>query len=107
MDSISASILNYITIQLYAYMATRRVFDGINRRRLMRKERRNREFSDIENFTSLLVSFVIAGIIFTGASELFPALATFNTPIWAVDFILIAAGYFIARSLGLLRNPYA
>ncbi|MDE1832829.1 MAG: hypothetical protein KGH58_00225 [Candidatus Micrarchaeota archaeon] len=107
MDPLYFNVLDYVTIQLYAYIVTRKIFERMNRRRLMRRERRNREFTDLENFTSLIVSFIIAGSIFSGISGLFPDIAALNAPIWLADLVLIGIGFFIARALGLLENPYA
>lgn len=104
--SFEADVLNYLVIQLYVYIATRHVFDRINRRREMRKARMNREFTDIENFAALLFSFLIGGIIYVGISDVFPALSLLSTPIWLVDLALIIVGYFLASRWSLIRNPY-
>ncbi|MDE1868577.1 MAG: hypothetical protein KGH60_01265 [Candidatus Micrarchaeota archaeon] len=102
-----ADVLNFLVIQLYAYIGTRHIYDRINNRREMRRRRMKREFSNLENFGSLLFSFLIAGMLFIGVSDVFPTLSLLSTPIWLVDLALLIIGYFMASAWNLIRNPYS
>ena len=102
-----ADVLNFLVIQLYSYIGTRHVFDLLNYRMERRKHRMKREFSNIENFGALLFSFLVAGIIFIGVSDIFPTLSVLSTPIWLVDLALLIIGYFLASAWDLIRNPYS
>ena len=104
--SFLVQLLNYLVIQLYAYIGTRHIFQIIDRRRERRMKRMNREFSHIEIFGELLFSFLIAGMIYLGVSNVFPTLTIISTPIWLVDLALLIVGYFLASTWRLLKNPF-
>ena len=102
-----SSLVNYVVIQLYSYIGTRHVFKLVDKRRSHRLKKQNRDATQLENFFSLLFSFIIGGVVYLAINQYLPLVVSIGPSVLLGYLVLLILGFFLARKWKMLKNPYA